>query len=120
MDASEGSAFIDATIPSGSARPALRSRMTSVGVAFRISVSAASRERAKATSTPSRLAAVRILDVNIKSSTIARITGSIMILEMRAAPPFHKNGFVLGCETTREAVLIDPGDEVAELLTAAA
>ena len=43
-----------------------------------------------------------------------------MILEMRAAPPFYKNGFVLGCETSREAVLIDPGDEVAELLTAAA
>ena len=41
-------------------------------------------------------------------------------MEMRAAPPFYKNGFVLGCETTREAVLIDPGDEVAELLAAAA
>ena len=39
---------------------------------------------------------------------------------MRAAPPFYKNGFVLGCETTREAVLIDPGDEVVELLAAAA
>ena len=43
-----------------------------------------------------------------------------MIMEIRAAAPFYKNGFVLGCETTREAVLIDPGDEVAELLTAAA
>lgn len=28
-----------------------------------------------------------------------------------------KNGFVLGCERTREAVLIDPGDEVDELLS---
>jgi glyoxylase-like metal-dependent hydrolase (beta-lactamase superfamily II) len=27
-----------------------------------------------------------------------------------------KNGFVLACERTREAVVIDPGDEVAELL----
>jgi glyoxylase-like metal-dependent hydrolase (beta-lactamase superfamily II) len=41
-------------------------------------------------------------------------------MEIRAAAPFYKNGFVLGCETTREAVLIDPGDEVAELLAAAA
>jgi hydroxyacylglutathione hydrolase len=33
-----------------------------------------------------------------------------------AAPPFMKNGFVLGCERTLEAIVIDPGDEVAELL----
>jgi len=39
-----------------------------------------------------------------------------MIIETRAVPPFLKNGFVLGCEETREAVVIDPGDEVAELL----
>jgi glyoxylase-like metal-dependent hydrolase (beta-lactamase superfamily II) len=39
-----------------------------------------------------------------------------MIIESRAAPPFMKNGFVVGCESTREAVLIDPGDEVAALL----
>src|SRR5678815_3560994 len=39
-----------------------------------------------------------------------------MILESRAAGPFMKNGFVLGCERTSEAVLIDPGDEVNELL----
>ena len=41
-----------------------------------------------------------------------------MILETRATPPFMKNGFVLGCEATREAVLIDPGDEVDLLLSA--
>jgi glyoxylase-like metal-dependent hydrolase (beta-lactamase superfamily II) len=41
-----------------------------------------------------------------------------MILEVRAAPPFYKNGFVVGSERTREAVVIDPGDEVAELLAA--
>ena len=29
-----------------------------------------------------------------------------------------KNGFVVGCERTREAVIIDPGDEVDELLAA--
>ena len=41
-----------------------------------------------------------------------------MIIEVRAAPPFHKNGFVIGCSRTREAVIIDPGDEVDELLGA--
>ncbi|MBE3133678.1 MAG: MBL fold metallo-hydrolase, partial [Acidobacteria bacterium] len=39
-----------------------------------------------------------------------------MIVEMRAVAPFHKNGFVLACDDTREAVLIDPGDEVGDLL----
>jgi hydroxyacylglutathione hydrolase len=39
-----------------------------------------------------------------------------MILEVRAVPPFDKNGFVLGCEETHEAVIIDPGDEVQALL----
>lgn len=39
-----------------------------------------------------------------------------MILETRAVPPFMKNGYVLGCEATREGVVIDPGDEVDELL----
>lgn len=42
-----------------------------------------------------------------------------MILEHRAAPPFFKNGFVLGCEDTREGVIVDPGDEADELLEAA-
>ena len=41
-----------------------------------------------------------------------------MLLEVRAVAPFYKNGFVVGCERTREAVLIDPGDEVDELLGA--
>lgn len=41
-----------------------------------------------------------------------------MILEIRAVPPFFKNGFVLGCEETREGIVIDPGDEVGELLAA--
>jgi hydroxyacylglutathione hydrolase len=39
-----------------------------------------------------------------------------MILEVRAVAPFYKNGFVVGCERTREAVIIDPGDEVDDLL----
>lgn len=39
-----------------------------------------------------------------------------MLLEIRAVAPFHKTGFVVGCESTREAVLIDPGDEVDMLL----
>jgi glyoxylase-like metal-dependent hydrolase (beta-lactamase superfamily II) len=42
-----------------------------------------------------------------------------MLLETRASPPFFKNGYVIGCEETREGVLIDPGDEVDELLDAA-
>jgi hydroxyacylglutathione hydrolase len=41
-----------------------------------------------------------------------------MILETRAVAPFHKNGYVVGCEKTREGVLIDPGDEVELLLEA--
>jgi len=41
-----------------------------------------------------------------------------MIIEVRAVPPFYKNGFVVGCERTREGVLIDPGDEADELLAA--
>jgi hydroxyacylglutathione hydrolase len=39
-----------------------------------------------------------------------------MILHTAAVEPFYKNGFVLGCERTREGVIIDPGDEVADLL----
>ena len=39
-----------------------------------------------------------------------------MLIEIRAVPPFEKNGFVVGCTRTREAVLIDPGDEVSQLL----
>jgi glyoxylase-like metal-dependent hydrolase (beta-lactamase superfamily II) len=39
-----------------------------------------------------------------------------MILESGAVAPFFKNGYVIGCERTREAVYIDPGDEVDQLL----
>ncbi len=35
---------------------------------------------------------------------------------MQAAGPFVQNGFVVGCEETRDAVIIDPGDGVGELL----
>jgi glyoxylase-like metal-dependent hydrolase (beta-lactamase superfamily II) len=42
-----------------------------------------------------------------------------MILEVRAAPPFYKNGFLVACERTRAAALVDPGDEVDQLLAAA-
>ena len=41
-----------------------------------------------------------------------------MILEVRAVAPFYKNGFVVACERTREAVIIDPGDEVDQLMAA--
>lgn len=43
-----------------------------------------------------------------------------MILEIRAVEPFFKNGFVLGCEETREGVVIDPGDDTPALLEAVA
>ncbi len=39
-----------------------------------------------------------------------------MILGVAAEGPFQKNGYVLGCERTRAAVYIDPGDEVEHLL----
>jgi hydroxyacylglutathione hydrolase len=43
-----------------------------------------------------------------------------MFLEVRTAPPFFKNGFVVGCDETREGIIIDPGDEVDLLVAAAA
>lgn len=43
-----------------------------------------------------------------------------MIIETRAVEPFFKNGYVVGCEETREGIVIDPGDEVEALLEAAA
>ncbi|MEO5740440.1 MAG: MBL fold metallo-hydrolase [Vicinamibacterales bacterium] len=39
-----------------------------------------------------------------------------LIIEARAVPPFLKNGYVVACEATREAAIIDPGDEVDMLL----
>jgi glyoxylase-like metal-dependent hydrolase (beta-lactamase superfamily II) len=42
-----------------------------------------------------------------------------MIFESRALPPFQTNGYVLGCESTREGVVIDPGDAVGLLIEAA-
>ena len=39
-----------------------------------------------------------------------------MIVETAAAGAFMKNGYVLGCERTKMAVYIDPGDEVEQLL----
>ena len=40
----------------------------------------------------------------------------MIIIETQAVGPFFKNGFVVGCPSTKQAVLIDPGDEVAGLL----
>lgn len=39
-----------------------------------------------------------------------------MFLQVREAPPFYKNGYVLACEETRQGVVIDPGDEIDLLL----
>jgi hydroxyacylglutathione hydrolase len=41
----------------------------------------------------------------------------VIIIETQAVAPFLKNGFVVACPRTREAALIDPGDEVAGLLS---
>lgn len=43
-----------------------------------------------------------------------------MLIESYAVPPFAKNAYVLGCERTREAVVIDPGDEVDQVIAAVA
>jgi hydroxyacylglutathione hydrolase len=34
-----------------------------------------------------------------------------------SAPPFYKNGYVVACERTRHAIIIDPGDDVEEQLS---
>jgi glyoxylase-like metal-dependent hydrolase (beta-lactamase superfamily II) len=39
-----------------------------------------------------------------------------MIIETRAVEPFFKNGYVVACERSREGIVIDPGDEVEQLL----
>jgi glyoxylase-like metal-dependent hydrolase (beta-lactamase superfamily II) len=36
-----------------------------------------------------------------------------------AVPPFFKNGFLVTCDDTSEAIIIDPGDEVDDLVAAA-
>ena len=74
IDASAASRLMAATVPSGSVRALFRSKMTSEGAPVRIWSSAASLDFAKTTGTPSRPAVVLILDVNIRSSTTAKIT----------------------------------------------
>ena len=39
-----------------------------------------------------------------------------MLIEIQAAGPFQQNGFIVACDDTREAVIIDPGDCVKGLL----
>src|SRR5262245_54099318 len=43
-------------------------------------------------------------------------TPDSMHIVTAAAPPFFKNGYLVACEHTAEAVIIDPGDEIADLL----
>ncbi len=42
-----------------------------------------------------------------------------MILEMAQVGPIQTNAFVVGCQQTRQAAVIDPGDEARRLLLAA-
>jgi hydroxyacylglutathione hydrolase len=44
---------------------------------------------------------------------------SAMLLSTHAAPPFFKNAYLVACGRTHEAVIIDPGDEVEEVIRAA-
>ena len=39
-----------------------------------------------------------------------------MVIETQAAGPFMQNGFIVACDASREAVIIDPGDGVRDLL----
>ena len=39
-----------------------------------------------------------------------------MLIESCAVPPFEKNGYVVACPATGEAIVIDPGDEVEQLI----
>lgn len=39
-----------------------------------------------------------------------------MFIESRAAPPFEKNGYVVACPDSGEAIVIDPGHEVEQLI----
>ena len=39
-----------------------------------------------------------------------------MRITTAAAPPFFKNGYIVACEHSPDAVIIDPGDEVQDLL----
>ncbi len=43
-----------------------------------------------------------------------------MIIEMLEVGPFAENAYVIGCEETKEAVVIDPGAEPERILAAAA
>jgi glyoxylase-like metal-dependent hydrolase (beta-lactamase superfamily II) len=43
-----------------------------------------------------------------------------MLLATATSPPFYKNGYVIACETTHEAVILDPGDEIDALIREAA
>lgn len=39
-----------------------------------------------------------------------------MLIESCAVPPFEKNAYVVACPATGEAIVIDPGDEVGQLI----
>src|SRR5258706_3467842 len=96
---------------SGLLRALFRSRITSADVALRISASAASADRTNVTPTPSWLAAVLIVDENIKSSSTATMM-ILMILETQAVRPVFQNGVIIGFEATSAAVPIEPLDVV--------
>jgi glyoxylase-like metal-dependent hydrolase (beta-lactamase superfamily II) len=44
------------------------------------------------------------------------IKENVMKIECKAVAPFYKNGYLISFDDTSDAVMIDPGDEVNELL----
>jgi glyoxylase-like metal-dependent hydrolase (beta-lactamase superfamily II) len=44
------------------------------------------------------------------------VGGQVMILKMLVVGPIQANCYILGCERTREAAVIDPGDDADEIL----
>ena len=44
------------------------------------------------------------------------MTSDSILIERHAVEPFLKNGYILSCSRTEQAIYIDPGDEASELL----
>jgi glyoxylase-like metal-dependent hydrolase (beta-lactamase superfamily II) len=57
----------------------------------------------------------------VRGKSVAGVGGRAAEYRMRvfvaAVPPFMKNGYLVACERSPHSVLIDPGDEVDELLS---
>src|SRR5262245_49874904 len=123
---SAGSDLSAAIASSGRSVTLSRSKTTSEGCFSRTRGSTIAAVRSKYVSTRNAFAAVEIFTEKRRSSTTQSTMALLfpssgvpeVILETRAVPPFMKNVIVVGCERTRDAILIDPGDEADQLLAA--